>query len=183
MRRKLGLVMGLALAASSLVWAEEGADAAEDQARPTTHKVLQDPHQISSFYRSQQQSSPFFEEYGDEQAYGHDDQSRDDYAIAGYYRQGGGSDRYSIASFYRNEGSSRYPIASFYRNEGPSGRYPVAGFYRQGGHGRYAGFWNVPVASGHGYRYAGYRRVRTRELCFVAPTVLFPFVPVVDDMR
>jgi len=179
--------MGLVLATSSLVWAEEGTTAAEDQARPqTTRKVLQDPHDISSFYR-QSQSSPFVgvgvypEEYGYE-AYG--DHGHDDYAIAGYYRQNGGHGRYPISSFYRNEGDpGRYPIASFYRNQG-DGRYPIAGFYRQGAYGRYGAFWNAPTYSPRvGYVQGGYRRVRARELCMVAPTVLFPFVPVVTDVR
>ena len=90
-------------------------------------RVLQNPYDISSFYRADGGRGDFASEDGTER-----------YPIAGFYRQDGGQGPYAIAGYYRQDGSG--------------GRYPIAGFYRQpGGRGAYGGFWN----SGYGPRSRG----------------------------
>jgi hypothetical protein len=176
MRRHVGLVMGVMLAASAYGWAGDATaedEGASEPRRKIETRVAKDPYAISSYYRSSQ-SSPFD---GDPYAMDHDYEGEDRYPIAGFYRSEGRSGRYPIAGFYRNEGGGRYPLAGFYRNEG-RGRYPLAGFYRNERGGKYGSFWNSRqsrrVFSGR------YRRVAARDLCLAAPVVLFPFVPLVD---
>ena len=69
-------------------------------------KVLENPYDISSFYRSSQGESYFD------------------------YEQGQGDSRYPIAGFYRGEGNGRYPIAGFYRSRQSS--YGYAPFWNHG---------------------------------------------------
>jgi hypothetical protein len=180
MRRQVGLVMGVMLAASAYGWAgdataeDEGATEQREQRRTIETRVAKDPYAISSYYRSSQ-GSPF---YGDPYAYDYESEGEERYPIAGFYRQDRRSGRYPIAGFYRNEGDGRYPLAGYYRNEGRGGRYPLAAFYRNEGGGKYSPFWNTR----QGRRLFGgrYRRVAARDLCLAAPVVLFPFVPLVD---
>lgn len=69
-------------------------------------KVLENPYDISSFYRSSQGESYFG------------------------YEQGQGDSRYPIAGFYRGEADGRYPIAGFYRSRQSS--YGYAPFWSHG---------------------------------------------------
>jgi hypothetical protein len=133
LKRLAFAVLGLALL-GGVARAQEAEDEEVRREPARKIKVLQDPKDIASFYRS----SPGEYSFG--------------------YDQGQADSRYPIAGFYRGEGDGRYPIAGFYRGEG-DGRYPIAGFYRgrQSSYG-YAPFWN----HGYGYRrsgaIAGYRR-------------------------
>jgi hypothetical protein len=156
-----------------------GAFAAEEEndapARDTRRhvKVLQDPKQISDFYTSSP-SSPF-------EGYGLDVYDED---------ASPANDPYSISSFYQQDSpTGRYPIAGFYRQNAPTGRYPISGFYTQEGSrsGRYSRYWSLQprrrgvtrVAAAH----ARLRRAAARDLCFMAPTMLVPFAPFVDEGR
>lgn len=69
-------------------------------------KVLENPSDIASFYRSSQGESYFG------------------------YEQEQGDSRYPIAGFYRGEGNGRYPIAGFYRSRQSS--YGYAPFWNHG---------------------------------------------------
>lgn len=174
MRREIGLVLSLALAASAASFAEDEAATEKDTRRPV--KVLQNPYDISSFYTSSSHSSPF------DLGYSSDERDSDPYSISSFYRQDAPDDRYPISSFYRQDApDDRYPISSFYRQDSPTGRYPIAGFYRQGATGRYSRFWSItPRRAAVVRRGASHRRFTTRELCLLAPTVLVPFAPFVS---
>jgi hypothetical protein len=115
------------------------APADEGAAAPRrTLRVLENPYDISSFYRSEGGAGGFTSE----------EATADRYPIAGFYRAEGGQGPYSIAGFYRAEGGS--------------GGHPIAGFYRQGGgRGAYGGFWNSGYGQGRRGRarvLVGYRR-------------------------
>lgn len=71
----------------------------EAAAQPETRRhiqVLQNPYDIASFYRS-----------SDGLAFGHDGGASDRYPIAGFYRLGGGSNRYGYSQFWTNGYSDR----------------------------------------------------------------------------
>jgi hypothetical protein len=113
-------------------------------------RVLDNPYDISSFYRAGGGGGVFM---GEEAT----------------------SDRYPIAGFYRAEGGQGpYSIAGYYRADGGGGSYPIAGFYRQGGRGAYGGFWNSGYGSsrrGRGRALVGYRRSigENGDLFLIAP--------------
>jgi hypothetical protein len=157
MRRDVGLVIGLLFLASASAFAEEAATE-EEEARPEPRRqirVLEDPYQISSFYRSNQSGRAGY--------------------FGGYALEPMDS-RYPIAGFYRQDGGAGSGIASFYRHDGGRGGHPIAGFYRGEG-GRHSRFWSLPL-HGRGHRTRGrmhFRPVVAADLCLVAPTVLFPF--------
>ena len=147
----------------------EPLDAEDAEGTPPTHsiRVLENPYDISSFYRSEGSGGGLFMDGPapvDER-----------YPIAGFYRQDGGQGPYSIAGYYRQGGGGQgpYSIAGYYRQGGGQGRYPIASFYRQGGgRGAYGSFWN----SGYGGRsrarvFVGYRRSigDNGDLFLVAP--------------
>ena len=122
----------------------------ETQEPRRTLRVLENPYDISSFYRSEGGGATFMTE----------EPTADRYPIAGFYRAEGGQGPYSIAGFYRAEGGS--------------GRYPIAGVYRAGGRGAYGGFWNSGYGSsrrGRGRVLVGYRRSigENGDLFLIAP--------------
>jgi hypothetical protein len=142
----------------------ESVEAEEMERTEPTHsiRVLENPYDISSFYRSEGGGGAFIVE------------------------EGASDERYPIAGFYRAEGGQGpYSIAGYYRAEGGRGQYPIAGFYRQGGgRGAYGGFWN----SGYGPRHrgrtrglVGYRRSigENGDLFLIAP-FLAPVGPLSD---
>jgi hypothetical protein len=177
MRRQVGLVLSLVFLASAASFAEDETATPEKDTRRHV-KVLQNPYDISSFYTSSQ-SSPFA-------GYSMDEDVTDPYSISSYYTQDAPDGRYPISSFYRQDApDGRYPISSFYRQDSPTDRYPIAGFYRQGARGRYSRFWTVSPRRGVVAAAPGRlrRRIATRELCLLAPTVLVPFAPFVTDVR
>ena len=133
--------------------AQDDQEAYVDEETPEprrTLRVLENPYDISSFYRSEGGGGVFMSEEST-------------------------SDRYPIAGFYRAEGGQGpYSIAGFYRAEGGSGPYPIAGYYRQGGRGAYGGFWNSGYGAsrrGRGRVLVGYRRSigENGDLFLIAP--------------
>jgi hypothetical protein len=130
---------------------EDEAAADESVAEPRrTLRVLENPYDISSFYRAEGGSGGMFMS---------EEASSERYPIAGFYRAEGGQGPYAIAGYYRSEGG---------------GSYPIAGFYRQGGRGAYGGFWNSGYGSsrrGRGRALVGYRRSigENGDLFLIAP--------------
>ena len=118
-RRVVGGIVVLMVSAS-LAFAQQdaGRDESETPREPVRRiKVLQNPYEIASFYRSSQAPSPA-PGFG---AYPLTDRHSmtDRYPIAGYYRQGGGQGRYS--RFWSSSVGSRRgfaPVRS--RRVGPS---------------------------------------------------------------
>jgi len=88
-------------------------DESEEAAQPDTRRkirVLENPYDISSFYRS-----------SDGLVFGPEGGASERYPIAGFYRQRGGSSRYGYSQFWTNG----------YSGGGRSGRAPLAiGFRR-----------------------------------------------------
>jgi hypothetical protein len=171
MRRELGLVLSLVLAAAAGAFAAADDETAEAPAKDTRHhvKVLQDPRDISNFYTSSP-SSPF--------DVGYDAPASEDVT----------ADPYAISSFYQQDSpTGRYPVAGFYRQNAPAGRYPISGFYTQQGSstGRYSRYWSLSPRRRGGILGAPVRvrRAAARDLCFMAPTLLVPFAPFVNDGR
>jgi hypothetical protein len=187
MRSELGLVLGLVLVASPLAFAaEEENEATAPDTRPHV-KVLQDPREISDFYTSPQPSSPFEVGYGYDEYNEDASPATDPYSISSFYQQNAPTGRYPIAGFYQqNQPYSRY--GGFYTQNAPYGRYPIAGFYTQSGSrtGRYSRYWSAGNGRLGGVRAVSpqrFRRAVARDLCFMAPTLLVPFVPFVNDGR
>ena len=166
MRSKwIGLAM-TAFLGTSVAWAQE--PAAEEPEASTTQerrplRVLENPYDISSFYRSSQQGGygfygPIDLLRGNAAAYG---QSR--YPIAGFYRSRQGyyfglqtpvaQNPYAIASYYRSSASN--DVRFWYGGYGarPSGRH-------DGRHGGYGQYWNSIGENG--------------DLFLMMPTVLAP---------
>jgi hypothetical protein len=189
MRRELGLVLGLVLVASPVVFAAEQESETPAQDNRPHVKVLENPRDISNFYTSQAPASPF------ELGYGYDNYDEDaspatdPYSISSFYQQNAPTGHYPIAGFYQqNQRSGLYPISGYYTQDAPSGRYPISGFYTQNGSrtGRYSRYWTVGNPRLSGVRVVTpprFRRAVARELCFMAPTMLVPFVPFVGDVR
>jgi hypothetical protein len=105
LKRLAFAVLGLALL-GGVARAQEAEDEEVRREPVNKIKVLQDPHDIASFYRSSQGAYPFA------------------------YDQGEANGRYPIAGFYRGEGDNRYPIAGFYR--GRQSSYGYAPFWNHG---------------------------------------------------
>jgi hypothetical protein len=105
LKRLAFAVLGLALL-GGVVRAQEAED--EDIRREPVRKikVLENPYDIASFYRSSQ----------GEYSFGYD--------------QGQADSRYPIAGAYRGEADGRYPIAGFYRSRQSS--YGYAPFWNHG---------------------------------------------------
>lgn len=128
---------------------EASTDASAAEPRRTL-RVLENPYDISSFYRADGGGGSFMSEEAS---------SSERYPIAGFYRAEGGQGPYAIAGYYRAQGG---------------GSYPIAGFYRQGGRGAYGGFWNSGYGSsrrGRGRALVGYRRSigENGDLFLIAP--------------
>jgi hypothetical protein len=129
--RKLALVVSLTVAAgvvgAGLVRAQEGDESAaeeQDRARPEHRRhiqVLQDPHDIASFYRSSQEPV-FFGPLG-----------------MPYEPAGAAPGPYGLASFYRNDhGPSLYGYSRFWTNGyGWGAPRPFAAPTSWGRYGRY----------------------------------------------
>ena len=105
LKRLAFAVLGLALL-GGVARAQEAEDEEIRREPVRKIKVLENPYDISSFYRSSQ-GEPYFG-----------------------YDPGQDDGRYPIAGFYRGEGSSRYPIAGFYRSRQSS--YGYAPFWNHG---------------------------------------------------
>jgi hypothetical protein len=98
-----GLIVSLILTAS-VSRAQEQGDEAEPRPEPRRRiRVLEDPYQISSFYRSSQE--PVAPLYFGEAPLTNRRSMTDRYPIAGYYRQGGGQGQYS--RFWSQSGGTR----------------------------------------------------------------------------
>jgi hypothetical protein len=140
MRRELALVVSLTMAAGVAAFADDEPVAteeqdqeatAQDEARPDSLeprrkiKVLEDPYQIASFYRSSQVPT--------RRAYfgGYPIDSPTAYPIAGFYR-GMDDGRHPIAGFYRGTREGRY--SRFWVGAGGSRvhRFGRAGFRHVG---------------------------------------------------
>ena len=105
LKRLAFAVLGLALL-GGVARAQEAEDEEVRREPVRKIKVLQNPSDIASFYRS----------------------SQGEYSFA--YEPGEANGRYPIAGFYRGEGDSRYPIAGFYRSRQSS--YGYAPFWNHG---------------------------------------------------
>jgi hypothetical protein len=130
MTKKSVFLAGLVLmgaAAGALAQEKEPAVRSEDQdeqvqatAPRKRIRVLEDPHQISSFYRSRQSHATLF---------GFDDQaaplgrvSENPYAIAGYYRSRQGGSAYGYSQFWvSGYGNSRGRRLGYGRRIGANG--------------------------------------------------------------
>jgi hypothetical protein len=181
----------LVLVASPVAFAAEQESEAPAQDNRPHVKVLENPKEISNFYTSEAQPSPFELGYGYDEYDEDASPATDPYSISSFYQQNAPTGHYPIAGFYQqNQPSGRYPISSFYTQDPLSGRYPIAGFYTQNGSrtGRYSRYWTTgnPRVSGVRVVVAPPRFRHTavaRQLCFMAPTMLVPFVPFVGDGR
>lgn len=99
--------LALALMAGAAVAQEPGEDEAvpderayDERAEPVRHiRVLENPYDIASFYRSSQGSFLDYRPEGGSERY----------PIASYYRARGGADRRGYAPFWTNGYSSRRP--------------------------------------------------------------------------
>lgn len=155
MGKRLAILI-VAVGVAGAAWAQEPAEREDERAEPVQKiKVLQNPYDIASFYRS---SGPNY--FGLQP--GTDFVSR--YPIAGYYRSTQGS-------FGLQGGPdfvSRYPIAGYYR------QHPTTNAYG------YGAFWTT----GYGPRRLGvtigYRRSigQNGDLFLFAPTFLAPVGPL-----
>jgi hypothetical protein len=102
---KPALVMLACLASSAGGWAQEPErTTTEPEARPAERpeiRVLRDPYDIASFYRSE--GRPYFvyglPPYGSYSTDGFHEQARGRYPISSYYRQGGGG---HYSAFWQN---------------------------------------------------------------------------------
>jgi hypothetical protein len=148
-----GLMAGLLVSTVALAQ-DEAKDDSDSRPEPERRhiQVLNDPHDIASFYRSSS-SSPYTYDY------------------TGGFAVDPLTDRASM--------TERYAIAGAYRQNGGSSRYPIASFYRQnGGQGRYSRFWVSNGGSRFGTRSSfRSRRIGPSELCLFAPTLLAPVAP------
>jgi hypothetical protein len=103
--KKLALLAGLSLVlAASAARAQNAADDPADAERSEprrTIRVLEDPYDIASFYRSPQGS--------------------------GYFDEASVSERYPIAGYYRNRPSGHYGYSRFWTNGYGYSRRPLAG--------------------------------------------------------
>lgn len=104
MRKAAGLLgLSLALVAGS-AWAQEPAEESDERRPEPTHKirVLENPYDISSFYRSSQEGAyPFFGAAPE----GQEHSSR--YPIAGYYRSRQSANPYGYSRFWTSGYSGR----------------------------------------------------------------------------
>jgi hypothetical protein len=130
--KKLALLAGLSLVLGvSVARAQNATDDTADTQRTEprrTIRVLENPYDIASFYRSSQGS--------------------------GYFDQASLSERYPIASYYRNEASGRY--SRFWTNGYGYSRRPLAGGT--------APYWSSIGQNG--------------DLCLMTPTFLAPVGPL-----
>jgi hypothetical protein len=125
--RTPGWVAGLVLFAAAGALAQETEPVPADEARteevqPARKKirVLEDPYDIASFYRSRQTRGGVVFGYEDDQALGR--VSDDPYAIAGYYRSRQGSGGYGYSRFWTNGyGGTRGRRFGFGRRIGANG--------------------------------------------------------------
>jgi hypothetical protein len=125
--RKSWLVLGLALMATPLVAQEREEPAVsqqeqEDEARPEPVlrlRVLDDPYDISSFYRSGGGGSYFRgdEGYGERRGNAY----RDPYSIASYYRSGQRGGGYGYSQFWVSGYSGRTRGLRYRRHIGENG--------------------------------------------------------------
>lgn len=125
MRRQTAFLTGLAvvLLAGTLA-AQEPAEKQEEGRPEPTHriKVLENPYDISSFYRSSQ-GRGFFWEYGGD-ASGLGNPYEDPYSIAGYYRSRQRPNPYGYSMFWTNgysRGSGPRVGMTFRRRIGQNG--------------------------------------------------------------
>jgi hypothetical protein len=151
-------ILIVALGMAGAAWAQEPAEGEEERAEPVQKlRVLHNPYDIASFYRSS--GSNYFGLQG-----GPDFVSR--YPIAGYYRSSQGP------SYFGLQGGpdfvSRYPIAGYYRQNPGVNAYGYGAFWTTGYGPRRLG---VTV---------GYRRSigQNGDLFLFAPTFLAPVGPL-----
>jgi hypothetical protein len=111
--RVLGWVVGAVLVAAA-VSAQEASEDAEPRREPTRRiKVLHNPYDLASFYRSSPSAPVYFG--------GPIVESRESrYPIAGFYRQGGGQGRYSQFWSSSPAGSRRGVAPRRVRRVGPA---------------------------------------------------------------
>ena len=127
-RMVLASVGSLILAASLAAAQEPAADEAEEPRPEPVRKikVLHDPYQLASFYRSSQGNGPSFPVYFGAAPLTDRSTLTERYPIASYYRQGGGTQgrysRYWTSSSSRGStfGSSRRFVPVRGRRVGPS---------------------------------------------------------------
>jgi hypothetical protein len=112
--RAMGWVVGAVLVAATAS-AQEASEDAEPRREPTRRiKVLHNPYDLASFYRSSSPSAPVY--FG-----GPIDEPRESrYPIASFYRQGGGQGRYSQFWTSSPSGSRRGAAPRRFRRVGPA---------------------------------------------------------------
>jgi len=102
--RKITLVLGALLLAGG-AFAQEATDVEEEYQGPVKSiRVLENPYDIASFYRSSQGQYDYYPMYpGFDAGYGYAAPVDPRYPIAGYYRQGAGfGSRYGYSGFWSN---------------------------------------------------------------------------------
>src|SRR5262245_52061226 len=128
MKKTLAFATALAaVVATGSLWAQEPAEEEpqpQEEARPeSTHriKVLHNPYDLASFYRSHQQRPWFGLGEAEDTALGNP--YEDPYSIAGYYRSRQGSSPYGYSAFWTGgySGSNRGVAMGFRRRIGQNG--------------------------------------------------------------
>jgi len=147
--RKITFVLAALLLAGGASAQEADVDEEAQPGPVRSIRVLENPYDIASFYRSSQSRYDYYPVY------------------PGLYSGYGG---------YAAPVDPRYPIAGYYRQGMPSGtRYGYSAFWTSGYAGRGYGFG----ASGPGFRHGYRRRIgQNGDLFLMAPTFLAPVGPL-----